>query len=658
MVKATGTDEGQAVLSPNKREEGAQEPDHAAHVEDGGGVGSSGVSADDRQALDGGGRPPLRGWRRAVRFAVLGAVPSVESNFPPRNEARYTAATALLTILLVIGVGEWNRWVLIGITVAAAVSILLSINGALSAAAFDRHLDTKEGYGYGDTTGERHSRAFHGVSAFALARAVTEPHHYYRRIKQSLRQLTLAFEVETQYTISLGLIDEFLEDEETERLSSVYVPVVLARKGVLHDDLEISWKGNEIPTATFEESLEIVRQAIRSLAHGSEKLIDAIESDEAWAAYDAIEDQVMRAAALRRPALPHGNGHSTQRTEEALAKAVEAVGEVETFFGKDSYTASVISEIVTTLSTNYYIFAVLPLGEINDDPWLVFQTRERQILASRTAARPSESWFQLWVADIGRYLSQIYGLRPGRIEYPTYLATLCSSYHLHIMGSEGTYLWRQRVDVPRSYEFRYRRFRSRRGQRYLHLYLRGVRFLATSSTGAKQMHEHEGDEVTVTAVFRERVPGAFPPAVVAASVSVVVLGLAWLHKSPNDLSVFGLLLAAPGAMVAYSGFVSAVPHRLGAALAPRVSRSITMVLTLAGLGMYVGGLGSWPVPTRLNLPCNVSLEPWQVLAQVALANTLMTTLAWIKAGLVHASFLDYKVSEFFKRAALDKWTER
>ncbi len=588
------------------------------------------------------GSPRMSVWKGSLHFAIFGGAGMDSSSRPPRNEIRYTVGGAVC-IAAAIAVAGWaDEWVVAGLVLFAVVAFVLSAVGALSAVAYDRNRDTQQGSSVQPGHG---GGGLHPVSALALTAAITDPHRYYVRIKQSVRQLSLAFEVETQYTIALGSIAEHLESEPS-RAGSLYLPVVLARKGVLHDDFQIRWRGQEVPTATFEESLGVIRNAIQTLA------IDILD-EESLVKYEALEDRLMEVVALRRTSLPRGNGYSSAVTRERLRQADEVIEEVATLFGKDKYIAIRIAQIVTVLATNYYIFAVIPLEDLADEPWFVVETKERQILDHRTMTREG-TVTQEGVASMARVLSRTYGLRPDRIEYSTSLAQLCSSYHIQIMGSEGTYLWRQRVEMPESHQFRYRRFRSRRGQRYLHLYLRGVEPKQDdASIDDKVQREIGGDAVDVVAQFKERLPGAFPGAVIAASVSAIVLLLAGEMNNPRDVTVFGLLLAAPGAMVAYSSFAAAAAsNRMGASLAPHISRTMTMIVTLAGLGLYIRGVVAPGAPLTVELPLGTTLELWPALARVALLNVIITLVLWAKAAIVHFSFIDYRTSEFLRKGAI------
>lgn len=606
-------------------------------------------------------------YMRILSWLVLGKAIS-DRSVPPRNEIRYTLLVAIGATCAIVTLVQFDSlWGGITFAIVALIGAVMSSVGSLSAAAFDRSQDSDENHFepalYSHDT-EDQPLDVHPASAICLSSAITEPHTYYIRIKQSVRQLSLAFEVKTQYTLKLGRLPETADEPDAS--GSVYLPVILARKGTLHDDLRIRWKGSEVPTATYEESLKVVRQAVRTIS------IDHVDIEQ-LNDYIRLEDKILQLVAPRGEA-PLRASDDQARTSPAMGRddLSETIEQIWELFS-DDLIADTLESLVTILTRHYFIFAVVPIDELHDVPWIVIETEERQILEPRASPRREGGIGQGGMAALSNFVAKFSGLRPDQIEYPATMASLGGSYHLEIMGGEGTYLWRQRIYVPTSYTYRYRRFRSRQGQRYLHLYLRGVQAvgiplpeaasedLRPSRLRSRAIGSGAAEDIEVSARFKERMPGRYPSATVAAGVSTAVLGMANVlsHQAggTSDVELFGLLLAAPGAIAAFSS-VATSTRPVGASLAPFLSRALTLVLTLAALGLYFAERIPTPAALR-HLPLGeVPQGLWRLLALAAAVNLIMILLLWLKAALVQFSFLEHSFSEFLRGEVVRKSAPR
>lgn len=303
----------------------------------------------------------------------------------------------------------------------------------------------------------------------------------------------------------------------------------------------------------------------------------------------------------------------------------------------------------------------VPRAIVEQNSMMVLETRERHLLAprTRTMLRVPTSSSGALVLKFENALRTIYGMPPSDINYPLSKAFRAGSYHLEIMGFEGSYLARQRYYPAAGTEVRYRRFRSRRGQRYAHVYLRGLE--ATTMPGAKGWDESPH----VAVEFEERPPGSFAPAAFSSLAATLVLNVASrmsVHPSQGPTDIVALMLAAPGAILGWSGFL--VEARRFGSVATRVSSTITLVLALVGFLQFtlggsaralVSGSGQFWNLVHVT-PAGLFSFTWITITIVSLINTVMIWTYWGQRALVHTTFVDDEISRSVSIAR--KWIYR
>lgn len=560
---------------------------------------------------------------------------------PGRHELRWTLGYSITIVAFLAAVANRSWWLSAGALVASGIQLTLSTAGAIARATYDRAQDTFQSPQ--DTTLAHQTPVNEsqvGVSAVLIGLVV--PEMLFVRIKEHVSPLTKAFHVRTAYTIHMPLVEH--SENENTRPANEYVPLILSEKGILHDDLSVTIAGSECATASFEESVEIASIVARQVA------IKASRNHEEYLGYEAsLHPQIRRIVSSRRSL--QKNSIPIDPTKERIARrrrGRKIRNRIRKHFDESPYR-DLLELIVATLATHYVIYAAVDRTQIQPGGMLVIETRERHMLAPRTREllRVPTTGLGALGLRIGNALRIVYGMSPSDIVYPLSKALRAGSYHLEIMGFDGSYLSRQRYYSALGTRLAYRRFRSRRGQRYAHLYLRDMQ--AEPLGGPKGWNESP----FVAVEFDERPPGSFAAAgfsSLAATLVLVAASRMAAHPQAGATDIVALLMAAPGAILGWSGFLTE-PRRFGS-VATRFSATLTLLLSLAGfLQFTLGGSpralisgDGWLFSIVGLSPATLSHYAWISIAVLSIINTVLIWSYWGQRAIVHMTFVDDEVA--------------
>lgn len=248
-----------------------------------------------------------------------------------------------------------------------------------------------------------------------------------------------------------------------------------------------------------------------------------------------------------------------------------------------------ISAYVISLSASYPIVAVVPTNMAVAKRVIV--KYERTLIAASEQGRLGE--FRLGL-----------GLRPNQIAIPIQLALSARSYHLRLNGPLDKYIMEQYFEcrncgLPATRDLSgapesnggcfhgsngpqtdsHFRLRRKRGQNFIHLYMRGY---------------YEGQPLKgfqVRARFKEIPPGSRANAMVTALATTVLIGifgyLVTHHKGASTSGFPGLVLALPTVAASWFGFAADGGKLVGSSLLARLSLMISGVLSLVALAFYL-----------------------------------------------------------------------
>jgi hypothetical protein len=431
---------------------------------------------------------------------------------------------------------------------------------------------------------------------------------------------------------------------ESERLSaeskrspdrlSLYVPILVPRKGELIDLLNISRSdGSAAASLSYSQTLRVLSLGLHYLLVSG--LADANTGVEAFNNPEFVKAELalLQIIARRGPQDPDSVEHAVNSIIDGLAKHFEL---------PDSADNPAVSRLeqarryVLHLSERYPIIVSLP-----------YSPQPRRRLAYERTIPPKPV-----VTGVPAKLRLWVGLRPHSVRVPITLAAQTDSYHLQIVGPLDHYVhtqfvgcmkcgrrimprWRK-VDeksnasrcghAPVGTDGRFwDRVRYRAGQNYAHLYMRD--FYATNLQSCN---------IQMRVRFSESPPGVEEQALlasVAVSIALGVIGYVLERSSsqiPSDAPV--LFLALPGFAATWFGFTSDGDTILRSSLIARLSLLVTGFLSLAGLSVYLleaDRLGtSWPSASWGILGVHDGV--WMAILGVALLNTL--GIAWTSAA--------------------------
>ena len=389
--------------------------------------------------------------------------------------------------------------------------------------------------------------------------------------------------VTQQVTISFSL--PATEDDG----KALYVPVLQPMKGELVDNFHLrSAAGDSLPTMSYEESLRLASAGLRLL------LAQIFTGAEAGSAPKNL-DETLRSAelallhliAVRRPI-------SMDLTERRTAVILEKIK------FPDEQSRERVRKYVGALSSSYPIIAVVPVAEA---------VSRRLLIKYQRTFLPS-SFTKGWKGLLRLGL----GLNPDQVAVPMELALTADSYHLRVNAPSNKYVltqylqcrhcrllltrhWRGRnrengsdcrheidpafadgqVPFQLDHHFRVRR---RRGQNFVHVYMRGY---------ARQSPKMRG--LQLLAGFKEVPPGARGKASITALATTLLVAVAGnLIIGPHGAQAGGLpalMLALPAVAASWFGISSDKEALVGGSLLARLSLIVSGVVSVLGVILYL-----------------------------------------------------------------------
>lgn len=393
-------------------------------------------------------------------------------------------------------------------------------------------------------------------------------------IDRSLRQ-----QVAVEFSIPASALDA----------KYLYLPVLMPIKGELLDNFRLyDASGQPLPNLSYEETIRLAAVGLTYLLSASDAAGANKTEDEAnQIGSIAIDQIVLLGPVARRGRIDIAD---TQREID------ERVNSLRTKI--PSATRDRLRAYLEILSITYPIVIMIPKSAITGRLLITYELT----LIPRAERKGLEGRFRLAL-----------GLRPYQLAMPVNLASTAQSYHLRINGPSDKYVMRQYLccrhcgrlvrrnwrlqslgsdgehdgkscmhthlpgDRPRgSHHFR---IRQRRGQSYVHLYMRGY-----AGSGAPRNLEF-------LARFREVPPGSLANAAATALITtllIVVAGYLSTHVRGSAYSdIPALILALPVAVASWAGISEDSSKLVGSSLLARLSLIVSGMLSVASIVVYL-----------------------------------------------------------------------
>lgn len=430
-----------------------------------------------------------------------------------------------------------------------------------------------------------------------FVRAILYPSTVTSRIRESLEPMTRAMQVRTSYTFRAP---ETFPDP-------LYLPITLARKGTLFDDLQIMTEdGGECPSLSYSEYLSLVATVLRQLI--------ALANEDAFDEYTRhLEDELLEYISDRAP-----------KNSSDASSARKLLSRLQTLTGK-SAAGRLSVNLANKLIFQYPIVVPVPPSGATAG-WIVLRTVQRRLLPLDS---PNWRWLvpMPWLLDRAR---KLLGVRPSAFNVSLETAILTSSYHLEFMGPPGTYLARQEVTGIDAGGRSYIRMRRRLGQRYAHLYMREASRRKVRQVLDARLRMH----------FFERMPGSMGPASVSAVSAFVLLCIASSLDNAGGGQrgdIIAVLLAFPGIVAAWIG-LERPGGPIGGSMAARLSSLLTVLATLIGTASYFGVItdgADW----ISELSIGYAKGNWVIIVGIAALNAIWTSYSWIRRSYEYSAIL-------------------
>ncbi|MEV5717293.1 hypothetical protein AB0L41_25670 [Amycolatopsis mediterranei] len=445
--------------------------------------------------------------------------------------------------------------------------------------------------------------------------AIVDPSKLRGRVVETVRPLNRVVRQQVAITLEVPKGDK----------KDLYFPLMLPLKGELQDDLQIKLDGSDVATLTHSEYLLLTVGVFLS------QIIDGLVGIKGHQTLNPILKEKW-SAGLQNTARKAINligirARLSDAGKDRLEKCTAEIEEVAKLFDPGSESAAALlraAGLVKILAGHYAIVAVVPSSPERKSRRLV--SYERYQIPS---LKRSPVWkVPIWLKD---RVAALIGSRPIylRLELPN--AATAKSFHLIVEGPEGTYAAVQQMpEHPAAFRVSedasgeavahpYRRLQRRRGQRYLHVYMRSV------STEL-------ADDLWLSAKFYEVPPGSIAISAAAASSAFLLIYLIAAIAFKGNLSMGAnfpaIVLAFPAAAGAFAGFESRSTGLMGGTLVSRASSFLTVVLVLAAAGLFeaqITGALSLTVHRQI---LGVHDTRWQILTVVSLFNALWAIYAW------------------------------
>ncbi|HEV7934380.1 MAG TPA: hypothetical protein VGP70_18980 [Actinomadura sp.] len=406
---------------------------------------------------------------------------------------------------------------------------------------------------------------------------------------------------------------EFTLPREALTSKSLYLPVLQPLKGELIDNFQLTdGKGNSLTNLSYEETTKLASTALMSM------LMKALGQPSISTGERQTVLMRMLTKAFGDPSTDTGKrppldlDENTRLAALQLLEIIAKRGRIQSVHVacKVDYILGQLTALkpddrdrlrryALSLSASYPIVAVLP-AELAVGNRVLVKYERTFIPSSENKGKPFKGEFRLG-----------FGLRPNQIAVPTELALSASSYHLRINGPADKYVLGQYFECRNcgrlatrglrgtkeavkgcfhdsgenpqgspngDYHFRLRR---KRGQNYVHLYMRGY---------ADAAHPLRGFQVRVR--FKETPPGSRANAAVTALATTVLIGVVGhlLSRPPTSVTLTAfpaLALALPAIAASWFGFAADNAKLMGSSLLARLSLICSGVLALSALAFYL-----------------------------------------------------------------------
>jgi hypothetical protein len=394
-------------------------------------------------------------------------------------------------------------------------------------------------------------------------------------------------------------------------------------KGDLTDDLQIQLDGKKVATLTYQEYILLTVASLKSLITAAEggissstKLTNKEERDEHLTKLKAAAERGVLLVAQRARLDDDGK----KDLQEWTGKLGALADHIEDSEAKKALAAAI--GLIKTLAGHYAIVAIVP--KFPDAQRHVLDYERYQLPSLKLAGmdRPHR-----WLRD---RIAALLGVRPVYLELDLSNAATAKSFHLMVVGPEGTYLGWQ--SMPHSdVEFKaaqtgngisqpYKRFQRRRGQRYLHLYMRDVKRTAAA-------------RLKLSVKFYELPPGSMASATLAATGSFflvyLVATISGRHPAPQGVSFTAVLLAFPAIIGLFAGFESRSTGLVSGTLSSRASSLTTIVVSILAMGLLVAQSAGSIGRTEHKAILGVGDRWWQCIVLISLVNILYALYVWI-----------------------------
>ena len=413
--------------------------------------------------------------------------------------------------------------------------------------------------------------------------------------------------VQQRVTVEYALSDEALESK------ALYLPIFQPVKGELIDNLHVTdGSDSTLTTLSFEETTRLAAVGLRALVLYAVNPNDAEPEDIPELPSDVVKGESSLLKIIARRGF-------TELTE--IAEEVETQLDSLDWL-KESLLRDLIRSYLVSLGAAYPIVVAVPKElAVGDRVLLSYQ----RTLTSASATMGTEGKMRVYL-----------GLQPSQVCVPASLALTAGSYHLRINAPTAMYLYEQHLrcsectmrlqkawrgdftksgcshkqipDPPGDCHYHLRR---RRGQSYLHLYMRGY----GNSRPLLQNLE-------VVARFKEVPPGTRGIATATAlALTIFIWATGFLisrHKGiSTDLPLF--LLGVPAVIASWVGFSSDSGSVVGSSLLARISLLISGLVSIAAVAFYLLGVGHGPIGHHLAF-AGVTAPIWVILLLVAVGN--------------------------------------
>ncbi|MFC0543373.1 hypothetical protein [Kutzneria chonburiensis] len=397
-------------------------------------------------------------------------------------------------------------------------------------------------------------------------------------------------------------------------------PLLMPVKGELQDDLSISVDGETAATLTHREYLLLTSVVLDALLVPA---VGALTHGET-AELEKLVDTAVKLVARRSRPTTRAHVKKIKKCARRLKRLAPTCG--------DSFRIAAI--LLRKLATHYAIVVIVPTSTTKTNRCVV--TYERFFIPKLRLAGLRHP-----LRFAHDRIGLLFGARPVHLSLAIDNAASANSYHLFVMGPEGMYVGWQNIDDPdgiftsttKSEDLSqpYGRLQRRRGQRYLHLYMRSI-------------PERLAGKLHLDVRFYEVPPGSLAGATLAAAASfvliyVVALVLPYtvdgqgLHPLGSDFPA--LVLAFPALAGALVGFESRSTGLLGGSLSSKTSAFLTVLVSLGASGLYMAQqTTAMRAATSYELPwlrdvIGVHGLLWQVLVTLGLVNTLYASYTWL-----------------------------